>query len=251
MAGAILATVKVPGFDGMPKDSAVNNWVIGWTSGSTGLALSLCAPLQVALTTFYSAIHVDLSPHHDWAHSQLEVYDITGHLDGSPHGSPIYVGVVASSAPPDNLGLPNGCCICLSYHCDYGTDFESAGVDSAIPTQDWAQDQGAPATHAGRARPRSRDRGRLYIGPLDQGTVDNTTGLTGQARPGGTTLDRIRHAAYAFLVDTTISALTGYWGVWSRRNASVKPITGGNVANSFTYQRGREIAPTSRLAIGP
>jgi hypothetical protein len=249
MAGAVLATVKVPGLDGMPKDTSVNNWCFGWTGG--GAAIDLASAIQVALTTFYSAIHVDLSGHHDWAHTGLEIFDISAHLNGSPHGSPIYVGTLAPTPPADVNGLPNGCSVCLSFHCDYGSDAESAGVTSAIPSDARAVKEGAPATHTGRARPRARDRGRVFIGPLDMGTVDNTTGLTGQARPGGTTIDRVRHAAYALLIDAAIAALSGYWGVWSRRNATVKAITGGNVSNSFTYQRGREIAPTSRLAIGP
>lgn len=253
MASVMLATVKIPNFNGMAKDTAVNNWAfMEGTGGPAPVPSTLPGIVQVVLSTFYTAIHTGLSGHYDWAHAPLECYDITTHLDGGPHGSPIYTGLVVGSAAPSALtALPAGLCVCVSYRSDFGTDLEEGPSVSTIPTADFAQDEGAPATHTGRTRPKSRDRGRLYIGPLDQGIVDSTTGLTGESRPGGTFLDTLRHAAYQVIIDATLAAAGARWAQWSRRNATVKIVNGGNVANSFTYQRGREIAPSSRPAIGP
>lgn len=185
-----------------------------------------------------------LSPTVDFANpaTRYDVYDISAHLDGAPHGAPVFSrpAVLASGARAGSE-LPGQLAACASYHSAFGALLERGPADPAIPTPELAVDFGAPATHAGQDRLKARRRGRLYFGPLGNtamggdGTVSSTLkemlqramqGLTPGAIGTGTPARGVAGAALG-------------WNVWSRRNASVYPVTGGWVANELCTQRGR------------
>ena len=84
----------------------------------------------------------------------IEVYDITAHLDGTPHGSP--VGSATFTVPTKNVAsgnVPEGVAAAISFRSDYGTDVEFA--------------PGTPPGSGPGGRPRSTHRNRIYFGPLD------------------------------------------------------------------------------------
>lgn len=142
-------------------------------------------------------------------------YDISAHLDGTPHGSP--VGLDTFTIPAQSGGaiaLPEGCAVVPTFHSDYGTDVEF-GVGT---------------------RPRARDRGRVYIGPLttDWITTDPTTG-----RCSVKSAYRGIVAGACDYMRTTPHG-TCVWAVWSRKNATANAVVGGWVDDRFDYQRRRE-----------
>lgn len=148
------------------------------------------------------------------ADTTIEVYDITTHLDGSPHGSPVamsnyHLGIVGTTP----RGLPEGVAATISFRADYGTDVEFG-----------------PHT-----RPRARDRNRVYVGPLTTDAIDY-----GQLGHQCVLKDAFITDCLAALFD-----LSGVHGsdwvlqVWSRVNAAVKLPTIGWMDNRPDYQRRR------------
>lgn len=146
----------------------------------------------------------------------LQFYDITAHLNGSPAGSPVYATSFTLPAHAGaGVGLPEGCCLLIGYHATYGTDVEFG-----------------PGT-----RPRMRDRGRIYLGPIDGGW----TVADANSRTTWVTASIVTDARAAF------NAATVYGGgadvpalvQWSRKNATVKQITTMYVEDAPRYQRRR------------
>jgi len=151
----------------------------------------------------------------------LRCYDISAHLDGSPHGSPVGISTFTLDAAVEtDPSLPEGVALAGTFHSAYGTDVEF-GVGT---------------------RPRARDRGRIYLGPLSSDWVDFDT-----------TTHRVKVAAsmrtiYAAHLDymRTNPHGTCVWGVWSRANASLNAVAGGWIDDRFDYQRRREDQSTVR-----
>ena len=96
----------------------------------------------------------------------------------------------------------------------------------------------------GAPRPRLRRSGRLFLGPLDNSVRETET--DGSVRPTAASIAVVTAAAKRFADNIAAIASGGYWGVWSRRNASVQPVVGGVVPNSFAVQRKRREATTIR-----
>ena len=142
-----------------------------------------------------------------------KVYDVTGHLNGSPAGSPVAVGEWTMGATGIEPNLPTGSAAVLSWKANYGSDVEFA-----------------PG-----ARPRSRDRNRCYIGALggqcfDYEATTNSPKLT----------SAFRTDAMAALFDLADLG-PGKWAlrVWSRKNAGVKLVETIFMDDRIDYQRRR------------
>lgn len=146
----------------------------------------------------------------------IEAYDITAHLDGSPHGSPVAAQNWTFSVPGAPNSLPTGVAACVSFRADYGTDVEfGAGT-----------------------RPRARDRNRVYVGPLNETCIENEPAtLRARFTPAFIT-DCL---AALFDLSKVIDETGDDWvlQVWSRRNAAVKLPTVGYMDNRPDYQRRR------------
>lgn len=154
-------------------------------------------------------------------HCTLVAYDITGHLDGTPHGSPVAslnwtLATPATTANP----FPEGVAACLSFRGDYGTDVEFGG------------------TPPGASRPRSRDRNRVYLGPLNstcaaQNSTTHATFFT-------TTFINDCLAQFNDLCSAhTTSTDTWHLRQWSRKNAALKVPTEAWMDTRVDYQRRR------------
>lgn len=208
-------------------DPSSNSWVFavspGDTTPDTGLmvdaAVSFYNAVGTGMTNTISA-YLAASVSRAANACTAKVYDISTHLNGGPKGSPVYVrNFTLASAALSTSGLPAGACSTLSFKGAYGTDVEFGTG----------------------ARPRARDRGRLYIGPLCTSAVDTET-----------TSNRVKLTT-AYMANLALSAehniLNGTngtaghlfnWNVWSRKNAALKVVTDGWIDDRPDYQRRRE-----------
>jgi hypothetical protein len=150
----------------------------------------------------------------------IRSYIIDGHLDGTPAGSPANISSLAAlPAPLDPNPLPSEVALCLSYNADYVTDFEFA-----------------PGS-----RPRQRDRGRIFVGPLIR-TVVEMDSTTHRPHPSTSVMTSLQQAAATLKAD--MAPLD--WVVWSRKNAAVKPVVAVSVDDAFDTQRRRGERASSR-----
>lgn len=217
-------TVTFPHRSGLTEDQVVNTFTFAreaeWDAASY-------ANLETALTTFYNvtasgeaaAVGAFLGPQLSRSIAPtFRHYDVTDSLGGSVAGSPARVQpmalLVASSG---TASLPSEIAICLSFHSAYGTDVEF-GVG---------------------ARPRARDRGRIFLGPLNSGAVA-TDGTTFRPKVQASIISAFIHSARVLAADTSYG---GTWVVWSRRAARVRNIVTVSVDDAFDVQRRRGEAP--------
>lgn len=230
MADSLL-TVTIPNLDGLAKDEvrfsfATNTHFADDTAATTfaddffnHTYAGSGNPMNAALADCLSSV-VDAS--------EVRVYDITGHLDGSPHGSPY---IIAPWTLQNNGGESRGnqLCAVLGYQTAAYLATPVDGPIGAIPTPESAQDMGAPATHSGTTKLQSRQSGRIYFGPLYSSVV----GVDGNNNPELTDTWKTDFSAnlHGFL------AAHPEWMVWSRRNASLTAIAGGWVDNSIMTRR--------------
>lgn len=168
----------------------------------------------------------------------LKTYALAGHLDGSPHGSPVASTTFDLPAAVDADNNPNQCAAVLAIHAD-GTGVPESGGTGTVKTPESAIDYGAPATHTGVLKLKSRYRGRIFWGPLVISTKDYTAAHNPILASG-------------FITDAAASlsalrtAMAGRWCVWSRTDAAVRPVTFGWVDHGIKTRRRREYVPNVR-----
>lgn len=223
---------------GLPKDAVVNTFAFLTTSTPYVSAEALAA--SNSLNNFYAAVHApSTKPISDYLSTTLSrtafavvhrVYDLTGHLDGSPHGSPRDSYAYTLPAGSLSLNLPSEVCAALTFHADYTGDAEFGPNDPIT---------GNPT------RPRARDRGRVYIGPLMTITGQEET-LTRRYELNSQFMGVLNDAAL-FLKNEPGHA----WAVWSRKNAVLEPVVGGWVDTAYDSQRRRGEAARARVNWGP
>jgi hypothetical protein len=154
----------------------------------------------------------------------IELYDITNKLNGAPAGAPVWVSYFTLAGLYAALPGPEGTCILIDYRSDYGTDVEY------LPGQ----------------RPRSRDRNRIYFG----GMLAEYQEETGTNRCIWAT--RVITDFSLALVALNTSAGTSdvpTWVQWSRKNASVKPITHIQLQDAPRYQRRRADSGSPHIVV--
>jgi hypothetical protein len=115
--------------------------------------------------------------------------------------------------------------------------------DSALPPEVALVTSFKAAPVSGQ--PPARRRGRVFIGPLSQGALSNTTG-----RPTEGVLNALSLASFQLLQD---SEATGDWSwtIWSPTDNAAREVFEGWVDNEFDTQRRRGIRATNRGAWGP
>jgi hypothetical protein len=252
MPAVVLATAIMPHNSLLGRDNDENSFVFQAPDADAATAAAAIDGAGLVQHFYNSA-----NPHHPlaWYLSSvlsraafactIEYYDITGHLDGSPHGSPVLtVNWTLGAGDPGAFNLPAHDAAVIT---TYGSGRAAAPVEgavAAIPTDHRAQAEGAPATHSGRIRPKQRLTGRVYVGPLREnvlGYVLEETVLL------DTFVSDMAAAAHRLGQESNAAGAVRPWSVWSRAGASVAAITGGNIDNRVDVQRRREIAATARL----
>jgi hypothetical protein len=145
---------------------------------------------------------------------KIEYYDVTTHLNGSNAGSPVRIDSFTLGAAANSTIAPPGVSIVVGYRRDYGSDLE----------------------HAPGTRPRARDRGRIYFGPLDYAV---TTGSTDGSIHGSTVADL--GIAFGQLAADQNEGMPNQFNLvqWSRKNADTATVKWFFVDEGWTYQRRR------------
>jgi hypothetical protein len=224
----MLAEVVMPSTTGLTQDETINSWVFeaDWPTD-----VGATVDIGTALEEFYVGVgsvpsdriryYIGASRLRGANTTDIRIYEITGHLDGSPHGSPIgdyrfNLGVGFSSGE-----LPLEVAGALSFHGDY----------TGIPER------------AGAIRPRARLRGRVFLGPLDFVAAS----VAVPSRPSTTFLNAVA-AKFTTLRATTPTIGTGpaMLRVWSRASAVVSPVVAGYIDDAWDTQERRGLAPSAR-----
>lgn len=161
----------------------------------------------------------------------LKAYDATGHLDGlSSMGAPVRQGTTtftAATGAPD--GLPAEVAFCVTMETATRAE-EPVEVD----------DSGDPGLE--RDRPMQRHTGRVFLGPLNVGCLSE---VFGQVRPGSNLMDTANLAIDQLATDAFVNAGGSQLSVWSRRDATMRPVEFVSCDNAFDVIRSR--GPKSTL----
>lgn len=202
--------VSLPPVSGQPKDTVKLDF--SFASPTITLTNNIANFFNVADATWSASISNYLSPTISRAASGtlIQLYDLTGHLDGSATNRPPYYQTTFTLSSGATTALPSELAAVLSMHADF----------SNVPEHEIGE------------RPRSRYRGRLFIGPM--GTIASEADTSSKrALVAHTTMDILSVAAGKLLLAEPT------WSVWSRRDAVMRPIIGGFVDNAWDVQRRR------------
>lgn len=244
----ILAVVTIPHRSGIPKHGFSNSFAIGEIlPGATAendaakdtlanqirdLYTSGAATGGTSLAASYMASEVDGGANA----ASVKLYDITGHLDGSPHGSPVWVKpfTMPTVAPPSALGLPSEVAIAVT--------LEAAGrAGQQVEAPDGTDPGLAPD------RPRQRYTGKFYFGPVRNSPDVAVNAPSGAMMVSGTvTTDLLDVVEYT--AEQIYAAGPGlrFLGVWSRADQRIRSIDSVSVDDAFDTQRRRGASPTTR-----
>lgn len=235
----LLATITLKHKSGFPEDDIVNSFAIDadpqWDNTAIG-------EISIPLFNFYFTdttqaarrVADNLGPGlvRGPGGAVCDIYDITGKLDGSPHGSPVATDVkdtTPSRAEPA-AGLPEEVALKVTFRAE---NYDLQPVERADGV-----DPGAEVD-----RPRQRYTGGFYLGPLATGWSYTNAN---KVRPTPLYITDTLNAAER-LVDEL--AAFGHWlGVWSRSDASLRRVSKVEIDDAFDTQRRRGVAPTVRNA---
>lgn len=226
---------------GLTRDNVVNNWAFHTDEAS---ATSFLADVIPGLTAFYNTAPTGEA--HPLAYligkhvsrtadaCVHKVYDIGGHLDGSPAGSPAAIAPFTLAAASTDAQLPAEVAICLSFHSSYGV----------------------AAEFGDHLRPRARLRGRVYIGPL----IADTTALQPLSEDAGTGIVRVGSGARTLITKAADELRQGLhyaggpdtnatWSTWSRAASLTHPVAEVWVDDAFDTVRRRGPRPTTKTIL--
>lgn len=216
--GVAHSTVEFEALSGISRDNVVNTFT--WEFPGDFIALDAAALIKDKLDDFYGSVAggaaFALGTKIGTQISRtvapiLRVYDVTNDLGGTPAGSPLQTTLLANLPPAASGNChPEEVAFCLTFHADYGVDVEFG-----------------PGT-----RPRSRDRGRVYLGPLTADTISMGGGEA--CRPSAALKTSALQAGVSMTGDAACRLV-----VWSRASQSVKPVTRCSVDDAFDTQRRR------------
>jgi len=233
MTTRVHAQVIFQGRSNLPRDRYINTFSFSKDSGEfTGPDFS---HISQALTRFYGS-----PPSGDGdaigAYLSRAIMDepdpVINFYDANAVGSPIGVGSILGYAPSGTaVSLPNEVALCLSFFADMTGAVEEGPVDISTGK---------------KTRPKSRRRGRIYIGPLTASALIGSTS-TNPGRPDPTFTDIVRDAASRLMHDPDGDRPGTTWCIHSRRDDVFRPVIGGFVDDEFDTQRRRQPVSTSRL----
>lgn len=154
---------------------------------------------------------------------ELVAYRIQAGGLGSPIASEPWLGPVAPIS--GSFNLPNEVAMCVSFHADLTGVLEESGA----------------------TRPKARRRGRLYVGPLIREAV--------QAHLPNPVLNptfgvALREGIGRIMDANDDAGSGGSFGVWSRKDATVRVVTGGWTDNAPDTLRKRGQKSSARVTFG-
>lgn len=237
-----LAVVELQGKSGLPKDKYVNTFAIAEANSIKGTG-DLDDDYFAALIDFYNGTNAALAGSigdqmsgcvsRSADASVIKLYDITGHLDGSPHGSPRAVQTFTLDGSGSTLGHPEEVALVLT--------LEAANRSEQLVEVPDGSDAGAAPD-----RPRQRYTGRVYLGPW-AAAHNAQQGTTNFSRPPSILTDGIRQAGVRLSVgiDAAGAGDLASLGVWSRADRAIRGIDAVRTDDSWDTQRRRGCAPVA------
>lgn len=239
----LLAVVTLASISGVPKDDCVNTMAFSAPAGFGALAADWDA-LQAEIAELYNGLatgqqnaisaYLGNSLSRAAGKANTAFYDITGKLDGSPHGSPVAERSWTLGASLGTGDLPREVAFVVTLR---GVGWQTALVE--VP------DAGDPGTEVDR--PKARRTGKLYFGPLSAGAgVAAADALTGDVRPSATMQTGFLNAVAEFAGEVKLVAAGMRLCVWSRKDTFLHTVEHVQVDNAFDTQRRRGSAPTLR-----
>jgi hypothetical protein len=222
-SGSALVRAVMSAASGLPADAVINDFAFqkssALTAGDWTTMFDLVDDFYNVTQASGASVGQHISNQIDrGATHELQGYVITAPPIGSPAATINWLGPVTNGGA---TGLPTEVAGVLSFHADL------TGI----------------AEEAGATRPRARRRGRVYIGPLIAGAVDNVT--PPYFLKESTFLATLRQAAVA--LETASGAAGLPWSVWSRSDATLRPVVGGWTDNAPDTQRRRGAAASTRV----
>lgn len=241
MAGTLLINASLPSVD-MTLDGMSNDFVYSSATGDpTDNSFAITMPTLLhkfydnAATGMTNPIKLYLA--HSLAKAspiEYKAYNITGHLNGTPHGAPVWqyaINLSPAYYPATTTIIPEGVAAALSFRRDYGTDVE------------FVRD---PVTHKVISRPRGQDRGRIYLGPLDGGCLVGD-GTTYRCKLTTTFMNDCLKSFDQVSTFTDSGSHVWHLVQWSRKKASVADIVSTWMDDRPDYQRRRSDQSTTQV----
>lgn len=243
MAHETLVLARLRSNTGIPADTVEMAWAFSNDSDNGGTSTDSGATnVRRFLTDTFGpgtlSSFLAGSLNHSASDVQLDTYNISAVLGGGHRGSPIATGHMTLDTPSVDTDLPLQASIGLSFHGSLSGVGEFGSIDPAIPSTESAIDQGAPATHSGTTRMRSRRRGRIFFGPLNEAAMGSDVLRIRKPDPSFVT---VAVGAMEFLSASDVG-----WSVWSRRDAALHRVIGGWVAAETDVVRRRRLKATVR-----
>lgn len=208
----VLAELIMPDQDGLALDETINTFSF-IDDGSASLTtwfdslLNGTSGAQAHPLSYY----IGASRSRTADAVQVRYYDVSAHLDGTPHGGPFEVDTLTLGASGGSQALPEQVCVTVSFY--------DALTVGGITT--------------------GRHRGRVFFGPLDVACA--ATDTFGRLIPAPAFLTDLDIAFSRF------GGLTaGAWALWSRADAAMHAVTAGFIEDTFDVQRRRRLEASSR-----
>ena len=215
--GPTRAVITIPAVSGVAKDAV--KFDLAFATPSANLDVSLKNFFNSTQAVSGSAINGYMSPSLVRAPNNIcliQLYDISAHLDGSATTRAPYFQTTWGLGGGGGTPLPSELSVVLSYH----------GAFLDIPE------------HGPGTRPRSRHRGRIYIGPMATSAMGQDA-TTHRATIVQMVRDTITSAALQLL------SAEPSWSVWSRKDAALRTVVGGWCDDAWDIRRSRgELAGT-------
>lgn len=211
--------VKMPSVTG-DVDESENRW--SWQSPLVDSVAT--SDVAADILAFYGFIDAFFSPvlSRGTGACSIEAYDVSGHLNGSPAGPPVYMASWTLGPSEVTAGYPNQ----LAMVCDHHADL--SGVAEFGP----------------HTRPRARRRGRHYLGPMAADTLTFATSGDFAVTWAAAKRTAVKTAYEHALASTHLGP---GWSVWSRVDAAMYPIIGGWIDEVPRTRRTRVIPGTKDL----
>lgn len=225
--GVAHVTVTLAHTSNLPRDAVVNSFT--FITPAVPISVADVDNIEAALNKFYGGVHLTQSQTlGSYLGAQLNravlpmmrTYDITDAQNGQDAGSPIdlrEMDPLPGTGDPDVL--PSEVALALSFHSAFNEDLEFG-----------------PGS-----RPRARDRGRIFLGPLRQNVC--VVGTANRAVPQGAFQSNVLLAAQGLRDDIDTS-----WSTWSRIAGKVQPVTVVSVDDAFDTVRRRGERPTAKIS---
>lgn len=245
MPDPILVTCKLAAVSGIPEDDVTTDWAFNAASLDEADLLVILAAIEdwwnVGNTSGNSmANYISDVVSRSADSAEFAVYDLTGHLDGSPHGSPILTLPWTPGGAAGTAGASFPSEVAIRHTVN------AAGFN-LVPEQ-----APNPAPPPATIRPRARYRGGFFVGPLMRTCA--TFAAEEEPRVSGAYRG---DAADAW--DRLLSTAGGSdFGIWSRADEVIRPVLPAvgspgliTIDNAFDTIRKRGQASDSRVTVWP